>query len=277
MLAVRRRVNTTKAIASAVLTLASLSLFAPAPVHAQFAQPIVPANDISYQLQQQQQQPLPPPPGSGPTPTPVNPGDQGGPQPPPTGQADPTPGTNFPTGLGTTRQPQQGQLQNKNGRGTRQVVTQTAPYPATVSEGNRNKVVADSPAAGYPKEQPLYNFQGPLPTVRTFCRYLVILGAVCGTIFMALAATAVVLGHPYAGGRVIAAASGLILLFMGYTIWKIVQMNTFNANSNNPAQINQAQPQGNVVQPQAPNTPVVPNAPGGVGRSPMPVAPLNGN
>jgi hypothetical protein len=68
-----------------------------------------------------------------------------------------------------------------------------------------------------------------------------------------------------------------MLLFCGYTIWKIVQMNTFNANSPDNAQINQAQPQGQVVQPQAPNLPVTPNAPGGVGRSPMPVAPLNGN
>jgi hypothetical protein len=143
--------------------------------------------------------------------------------------------------------------------------------------GNRQQIVADSPAAGYPKEQPLYQFQGPLPTVKTFCRYLVILGAVCGTIFMALAAAAVVLGHPYAGSRVIGAASGLMLLFCGYTIWKIVQMNTFNANSPDNAQINQAQAQGTVVQPQAPNLPVTPNAPGGVGRSPMPVAPLNGN
>jgi hypothetical protein len=206
----------------------------------------------------------------------VNPGDQGAPPPVPTGTADQTSGSNFPTGVGTTRK-NQGQLQNKNGRGTRQVVTQTAPYPATVNNGNRQQVVADSPAAGYPKEQPLYQFQGPLPTVKTFCRYLVILGAVCGTIFMALAAAAVVLGHPYAGSRVIGAVSGLMLLFCGYTIWKIVQMNTFNANSPDNAQINQAQPQGQVVQPQAPNLPVTPNAPGGVGRSPMPVAPLNGN
>jgi len=276
MLSDRGRVDTSKAIASAVLTFATLALFAPAPAKAQFA-PIVPSNDISNTLQQTQQTPQPPPPGSGNAYTPVNPGDQTGASAVASGQADQTSGSNFPTGLGQTRIPAGGTVQNQGGRGNRSVTTQTAPYPGTVNEGNRNKVVADSPAAGYPKEQPLYNFQGPLPTVRTFCRYLVILGCVCGTIFMAFAATSVVLGHPYAGGRVIGAASGLMLLLMGYTIWKIVQMNTFNANSAGPAQINQAAPQGTPTNPQAPNTPTTPANPGGVGRSPMPVAPLNGN
>ena len=76
-----------------------------------------------------------------------------------------------------------------------------------------------------------YDFQGPLPTVRTFSRYLVILGVVCATVFMTLAAWSMVFGSPYGASRVIGAAGGLILLLMGYTIWKVVQMNTFHANS----------------------------------------------
>ncbi|HEY9773684.1 MAG TPA: hypothetical protein V6C81_07725 [Planktothrix sp.] len=152
------------------------------------------------------------------------------------------------------------------------------PYPQTQNEGGRLFINSDTPAAGYPKEQALYQFQGPLPTVKTFARYLVLLGVVCSTIFMALAGAAIVLGHPYAGSKAFGAASGLMLLLMGYSIWKIVQMNTFNANSSPPAVITQ-DAGGGTVNP-LPNTtvPGVPNAAGGgVARSPLPVAPLNGN
>jgi hypothetical protein len=81
------------------------------------------------------------------------------------------------------------------------------------------------------KQGNAYDFQGPLPTVRIFSRYLVILGVVCATIFISLAAWSMVFGSPYGASRVIGAAGGLILLLMGYTIWKVVQMNTFNANT----------------------------------------------
>lgn len=76
-----------------------------------------------------------------------------------------------------------------------------------------------------------YDFQGPLPTVRTFSRYLVILGAVSATVFMSLAAWSMVMGNQYGAARVMGAASGLLMLLAAYTIWKVVQMNTFNANS----------------------------------------------
>ena len=93
---------------------------------------------------------------------------------------------------------------------------------------------------------------------------------------MALAAYSVVLGHPYGGARVIGTAAGLMLLLMGYTIWKIVQMNTFNANTNlppvfgvkpNAAQVNDANMQQNA------GTPGVPGGAGG-GRSGIPVVPF---
>jgi hypothetical protein len=81
------------------------------------------------------------------------------------------------------------------------------------------------------KQPNRYDFQGPLPTVRTFSRYLVILGVVVATVFVSLAAWSMVFGNPYGGSRVIGAVGGLLLLLAGYTIWKIVQMNTFHANS----------------------------------------------
>ncbi len=151
-----------------------------------------------------------------------------------------------------------------------------APYPQTGGGGGRKQVVADSPGQGYPKpgNENLYDFDGPLPTVRTFSRYLVILGVVSATVFMAFAATAVVLGHPYAGSRVIGTAAGLMLLLMGYTVWKVVQMNTFDANSPDNAQIRQRAGDARASD-------AFLNQPGGaqqgagsVGRSGVPVEPL---
>lgn len=81
------------------------------------------------------------------------------------------------------------------------------------------------------KQPNRYDFKGPLPTVRTFSRYLVTLGVVAATVFMALAAWSMVMGSQYGGARVMGAACGLLMLLAGYTIWKIVTMNTFHANS----------------------------------------------
>ncbi|HEY9678116.1 MAG TPA: hypothetical protein V6C76_08900 [Drouetiella sp.] len=154
-----------------------------------------------------------------------------------------------------------------------------AAWPQYQMNGNKKKIMNDSPATGYPKanENSSYDFQGPLPTVRTFSRYLVILGVVCATVFMALAAYSMVLGHPYGGARVLGTAAGLMLLLMGYTIWKIVQMNTFKAMSNNPA-ISQNRPQTaqvNDANMTAPDLPIQPGTGvGGTGRSGIPVQPL---
>ncbi len=105
-----------------------------------------------------------------------------------------------------------------------------APYPNAIVANGRTTIINDSPAAKYPVPGTTnrYMFQGPLPTVATFGRYLVILGVVCATIFMALASYSIVSGSQYGGARVIGSAAGLILLLMAYTIWKVVQMNTFN-------------------------------------------------
>lgn len=116
---------------------------------------------------------------------------------------------------------------DKNGNGGEmegtKIINNGGPAPGADKSGDRIFQHAQQPNR--------YDFNGPLPTVRTFCRYLVILGAVFGTVFVAMAAFSMVYGSPYGGQRVIGAAGGLILLFMGYTIWKIVEMNTFHANS----------------------------------------------
>jgi hypothetical protein len=154
-----------------------------------------------------------------------------------------------------------------------------APWPQYDMNGNRKKINSDSPAQGYPKETPNYEFKGPLPTVKTFSRYLVLLGVVCSTVFMALAATKVVMGHRDAGACVVGAASGLMLLLCAYTIWKIVQMNTFNDNTSGPAQIQQDSNQGIVNDGNltAPNVPITPTAPNTPQRPGIPVIPLSGN
>jgi hypothetical protein len=307
----------------------ALSFMAAIPANAQFAAPLQPANDITDNVQTQANQaPTPgavPPPGSPGTPAALIQGDTGTTPTDPTGTADQTPGTNFPTGTGTNQSLVRIFVNNPNtGRGLRQVqtiqpstltanqlaqiqgilgvnmtsgepvidVTATmdqmaqinqvmAPYPQTQDDGNgRQQINSDTPAAGYPKETAKYNFQGPLPTVRTFCRYLVLLGVVASTIFMAISAFKVVRGVPYAGQHVVQSAAGLMLLLMAYTIWKIVQMDTMQFNSNDPPVIAQKSGQGAVSAAylKAPNTPVVPAAPNNaVQRSPMPVAPLSGN
>lgn len=81
----------------------------------------------------------------------------------------------------------------------------------------------------YPKpgEENIYDFQGPLPTVRKLSRLFVLVGVVSATIFLAFAAYSVVLGHREGGSRVVGAAGGLLVLLSAYTIWKIVIVNSF--------------------------------------------------
>lgn len=152
------------------------------------------------------------------------------------------------------------------------------PYPQAQDQGGKKFINSDTPAAGYPKpgQENIYDFQGPLPTVRTFCRYLVILGCVSATIWMALSMYAMVMGHPYGGARVVGSIAGFMLLLMGYTIWKIVQMNTFNAMSDRPAIVQNRPNDAQTNQINAPNVPPANPGVGGGGpnRSGVPVLPL---
>ncbi len=158
-----------------------------------------------------------------------------------------------------------------------------APYPQATNNGGRKFIDSDSPGNGYPKpdRNSLYGYtpDHPLPTVWTFSRYLVILGVVSATIFMSMAAYSMVMGNPYGGSRVFGAAAGMMLLLSAYTIWKIVQMNTYNANSDTPAQ-NVSRPSTAQVQDafmSRANTPDAPGASGSNGRSGVPVEPLYGH
>lgn len=97
--------------------------------------------------------------------------------------------------------------------------------PRGDAEGSGDRLFSHS------KQGNRYDFNGPLPTVRTFSRYLVILGVVFATVFVSMAAWSMVMGGQYGAARVMGAVGGLLMLLAGYTIYKIVQMNTFHANS----------------------------------------------
>ncbi len=155
-----------------------------------------------------------------------------------------------------------------------------AAYPQTTQVNGRNKITGDNPGAGFPKagNGSLYRFDGQLPTVATFSRYLVILGVVVSTIFMAIAGYSVVMGSRDGGNRVIGAASGLMFLLSAYTIWKIVTMNTFSGNSPDTARSANRPTQGLVQDAfmTRPNLPVTPGggANSGTNRGGVPVQPL---
>ncbi|HEY9756517.1 MAG TPA: hypothetical protein V6C97_15220 [Oculatellaceae cyanobacterium] len=158
-----------------------------------------------------------------------------------------------------------------------------APYPQTTTESNGLKAITtDSPAKIPNAPTAHYQYDGTLPTVRTFGRFLVILGVVFATVWMALAAYGMVLGHPYAGSRVVGTAGGLMILLCAFTIWKIVRMNTFNDNTIDDQQaliqnehfpsINPATPTSSIALPTT--SPAVPA--GTATRGGLPVQPLYG-
>jgi hypothetical protein len=81
-----------------------------------------------------------------------------------------------------------------------------------------------------PSDDPLYTYKGPIPAAKTLARMVVIIGLVAATIYVAFAAFSVTSGQAHGGNRVIAAATGLILLLMGYTIYKIMMINAVLKN-----------------------------------------------
>jgi hypothetical protein len=167
-----------------------------------------------------------------------------------------------------------------------------APYPGSSMEtvgtqvnGTNQRIVIlnDQPTPERNNPQPATDFDGTIPTVRTFSRYLVILGVVMATVWMALAAYGMTMGHPYAGMRVLGTAAGLICLLAAFTIYKIVLMNSYNGQPVDgpnppPSDIVNHQPLINPVAPNSPpSLPPVPNNAGGrPARGGLPVAPLYG-
>lgn len=197
--------------------------------------------------------PQPPPVGDGPTPKPEIEGDQGNPPAPPQGSVDTTNGS-----IDGTRNapgpkapaiyvPNAGQYQTIHGQqqgvydyGQQEQGTQTinnggpmANAVDTVNNGGPRANAADTQDVIFTHNNETSRYQPiwVLPTVPNFCRYLVILGVVAATVWMIIAAMSMVNGNQYAGSRIIGTAGGLLLLLSGYTIWKIVQMNTMHANS----------------------------------------------
>ncbi|MGH9553018.1 MAG: hypothetical protein ACRD3W_26805, partial [Terriglobales bacterium] len=107
------------------------------------------------------------------------------------------------------------------------------PYPRYVTSANQARLAQIS---GNPDWKQVVADNAPpttrvfiLPKVHEFCRYLVILGVVCSTIFMILAATGYMFGHREADARVIGAIAGLMVLLMAFTIWKIVMRNSLGS------------------------------------------------
>ncbi len=103
----------------------------------------------------------------------------------------------------------------------------------------RSYIDTDQPGQGYPRYTN-QEIKSPRQPIREFSRYLVLKGAVVACIMLIFAAAGVIFGAQHAGGKVIAAAAGLILLFMAFAIWKVDMYNALNARG---------QPQGGAEAP----------------------------
>lgn len=196
----------------------------------------------------------PPPPGSGPIPAPEMPGDLGAQNPLPSGMADPTNGTGLPTRAAMNKprvdtDPQPVHNQNdpqptESFADPQPASSQNDPQPAesrndpqpeeNMSDPQPVSKTVDTGVGTHPPS-PLFDIgmtgdlPGPLPIVRWFARYLVILGVVVATIYMAFAAYSLVNGNRNGPARVALAAGGLMMLLCAFTIWKIIIINAFNA------------------------------------------------
>lgn len=117
--------------------------------------------------------------------------------------------------------------------------------------------------------------QLPCPTIRKFARLLIIAGVVFGTVYVAFASWAVVLGHPGAGQRAVGSMAGLMLLLMSYAIYKVVMINAFRFYEPGNADIWRYAAPYATEEPSAIDLPDVPGAPGGRPERPgVPVVPL---
>ena len=121
---------------------------------------------------------------------------------------------------------------------------------------------------------------GPVPTVRKFSRYLVILGVVAATVFMVFAAFSVIAGDRDGGSRVVSTAGGLVLLLMAFTIWKVVEVESstqrpgkHSADDNRPVNPYSENPSAEIAQEHRPN---MGNVTVPLTRLPLPPIPTNG-
>jgi hypothetical protein len=153
--------------------------------------------------------------------------------------------------------------------------------PKPVERSSRMFVIPlQNPA--YPR---LSSEKSRLTTVRQFCRFLVLMGVIFGTVFVIFSAYGLVQGHRDAAGRLTFSAGGLILLLGAYIIWKIDMLNT-HYYENTVQQVNYGPPNtypatskegsSSAQAPLSPNDTPDPRKGGGRGapRSNMPVSPL---
>lgn len=109
------------------------------------------------------------------------------------------------------------------------------PYPGTPGDNIRNTpwtersyIAADNPADRHPRNGN-NEIKSPRKPIRDFSLYLVIGGVVVACVQIVIAGTFMTYGQPYAGGKAIAAAGGLMLLLMAFAIWKIDMVNVLAA------------------------------------------------
>jgi hypothetical protein len=218
-----------------------------------------------------------PPIGDGNSAQPVIPGDSASmPAASGTAQSAPVNGTNFPTRTGqgvqtassiqnipATRRTQR--TPQPQPSGPHVTMNQASPaYPPYGMNNGRKTIPLDietnpshrnSAPFDFPASTNLVRMFGPTHTVRPFARFLVKLGVVFATVLMAFAAFSVVLGQRDGAARVVSTAGGLILLLMGYTIYKIVVIDThfYGGSQFAPFDQNNSKPQNPSV-PYATNT-----------------------
>lgn len=221
------------------------------------------------------------PPGSGRSPSyvsapPLLAGDAMPPHAVPTGIADYTSGSKFPTIEGGSNRALILTPGFRRGESLMQY-RESAPYPKVshimVNGKSYQYIDQDSPAGGAtPRSNNWY--YGGIPTVGKVGRYFVILAVVVGTILLAFAAFGVILGQQNAGAKVTFSAGGLMLLFMAFTIWKVAQANMVNWNEGGKVDENKSRLPHQIILPDVVPSSQSPVAPGTPPRSGIPVAPL---
>jgi hypothetical protein len=107
---------------------------------------------------------------------------------------------------------------------------------ATISE-NGTKQINKAPTAEQwsqlrkSGDDSLYINAGILPTARVCARYFVMVAIAFSTVFLIFASSSIIFGQAHGGPRVIATGGGLMLLLMGYSIYKVAVINLFNADT----------------------------------------------
>jgi hypothetical protein len=197
----------------------------------------------------------------------------------PTGQADRTTGSRFPTVPGDTYKAPILVLGSRRGESLMQY-TERYPYPQTkyvTIDGVRYQYIdTDAPATGFPKEANGFTYGG-LRSVKTLSRFFVIAAVVAATVLMAFAAFGVIQGEQNAGQKVTHTAGGLMLLFMAFTIWKLILANMASLDNKGPWDAINHKADQHILLPVPAPQPNIPQAPAASPRSGLPVFPDSGN